>query len=165
MNIVKIPLTQGKEAIIDACDYEKISMHKWHFMPPSKPHRNNGYAKTNIRHPNFPHKRKTLFMQHLILPPKEEFLIDHKDRNGLNNCRNNLRYCTPAQNIMNGQYYREGQFRGVYKQSCGNTWMVKMARIYLGNFSSQEEAAKAYDTAALERYGEFATLNFPQSNF
>ncbi len=165
MNVIEVPLTQNKVAIVDVCDFRKVSAYSWHFEPGGETNRNNCYAKTGIPHPDIPHRQKSIRMQHLILPPKKGFFIDHEDRNGLNNRRNNLRYCTLGQNIANGRNQRKGQYRGVHKQ-C-KKWYAQISNsnngnIYLGTFDLPEEAARAYDEAALEKWGEFASLNFPQ---
>jgi hypothetical protein len=89
--------------------------------------------------------------------------IDHADHNGLNNLRSNLRPASPSQNSGNGRY-RPGPsgFRGVNRRERGKPWGVWIAGCYVGAFLTLEEAARAYDVAALARFGEFATLNFPR---
>ena len=92
-------------------------------------------------------------------PPSD---IDHKDHNGLNNRRDNLRPCNNSQNLGNGrQQVGMSGFRGVCPEPNMNHWRASIAQRYLGTFATAEEAAHAYDVAAIERYGEFATLNFP----
>lgn len=91
--------------------------------------------------------------------------VDHIDRDTLNNRRGNLRQCTAAQNIANGGKRRHNSsgYRGVvwYK----GKWVAQIGHrrklLYLGRFSTPEEAAIAYDAAARQLYGEFAGLNFP----
>lgn len=85
--------------------------------------------------------------------------IDHRDRNGLNNQRDNLREATKSQNAAN-QVARTGRFKGVSRKH--KKWRAKIQDRVLGYFQSEEAAARAYDLAALETWGEFARLNFPE---
>jgi hypothetical protein len=89
--------------------------------------------------------------------------IDHKDHDGTNNCRKNLRSCLHSQNLSNGRY-RSGPsgFRGVYLEKRTGHWCARITDRWLGTFPTPEEAAHAYDAAALGRFGEFATVNFPR---
>ena len=116
-------------------------------------------------------KRKTVYMHHQIMGKRPGEQIDHKDGNGLNNQRDNLRRCTQGQNFANRRRLpksRAGKFRGVYQDgphaSRGQWWAqikVDGRSRRLGTFLSPEDAARAYDAAALEAWGEFASLNFP----
>lgn len=96
-----------------------------------------------------------------ITDPK--ILVDHKDRNPLNNRKLNLRPCLHIDNMQNQKKPKNNTsgYKGVDKQ--GNRWRasisVNYCRISLGGFSTAKEAAKAYNRAALKYHGEFASLN------
>ena len=93
---------------------------------------------------------------------------DHKDRNGLNNRRNNLRQATSSQNVAN-QSLRSNNtsgYKGVSWDKASGKWVAKVKvngkqQQHLGLFSDPIEAAKTYDRAALKAFGDFAFLNFP----
>ena len=111
-------------------------------------------------------------MHRLIMSCPDDMFVDHIDGNTLNNTRENLRICTHLQNHRNKKKTRRykgrptiSQFKGVNRASK-NTWLAKLQknreRIYLGCYPTEEEAARAYDAAAREHFGEFAKLNFPE---
>lgn len=90
--------------------------------------------------------------------------VDHKDGNILNNKLENLRLCSHTQNQMNKKIDKRNLcgFKGVRKTKYG-TYMANIklngVQKYLGSYKTIEEAAEAYDTAALELFGEFAKTN------
>jgi len=91
--------------------------------------------------------------------------IDHKDRDSLNNRLNNLRFCTRAQNVHNRERNRNNTsgYIGVFWDNADKKWRAKIwvngKAIHLGNFSIKEDAARAYNAAAIFYHGEFAVLN------
>jgi len=89
---------------------------------------------------------------------------DHRDRNGLNNLRSNLRLCTPKENKQNSSVYKTNKIglKGVSKISGGfkATITVNNKSLVLGVFPQAEMAARVYDLAAIDHFGEFAALNF-----
>jgi len=150
-----IPLTQGKFAQVDDTDYDLVSAYAWHYK--------EGYAATNMFVCG---KRTTVRMHRFIMSASEAEEVDHEDRDKLNNRRYNLRRCGRGPNCANRDKWGDVArlFKGVYPS--GNKWIAlirsnKVGR-YLGSFTSQEAAARAYDNAAVEAHGEFARLNFPQ---
>lgn len=87
--------------------------------------------------------------------------IDHKDRNGLNNQRDNLRKATHTQNMWNVRKFNKCGYKGIKK--IGDKYAARITinknRIYLGIFNSSIEAAACYDRHALKNFGEFACIN------
>lgn len=97
-----------------------------------------------------------------------EHEIDHDNRDGLDNTWNNLRPATSQQNACN-KPHRTGTtsiYRGVHWAAKRERWRVVIWKgpkaIHLGTYKNEEIAARAYDAAAIEIHGEFATLNFPE---
>lgn len=155
----KIPLTQGKFALVDDEDFEYLNQWKWFAHK-----RGSGYYATRKE------KNKQISMHRQIMSVNDiSVLIDHRDRNSLNNQRNNLRTASRSQNNANtisrknsySKYLGVSLFRktkagkGKWRASIG-----KDKKIYhLGYFKTEQQAAIAYNKKALELHGEFANLN------
>ena len=157
-NTREIPLSQGKVAIVDAQDFERLARFKWFA------NRNSGifYARRTISI----NGRKTVILMHryiLGLKPGD-LQVDHRDGDGLNNTRANLRLATRSENQRNcGKRSKNTSgYKGVSKRR--QTWMVQIGlhgkKYHLGAFSSPIDAAFVYDAAALKMHGEFARTNF-----
>ena len=113
----------------------------------------------------------TVYLHHEILSPPEGLHVDHIDRNTLFNPRSNLRVCTAQQNLWNvpgkgGKSKYKGVHFVVRKIALKRPWMTRIrtveGRKCIGYFRSEEEAAIAYDMAAVKEHKEFACLNFPE---
>ena len=111
-------------------------------------------------------KRTTQRMHRLIMNCPKGLLVDHKNHDGLDNRKCNLRLCTNAENQYNQkplQKKTSSQYRGINWQKRIGKWDVWIQlngkSIFLGSFSNEIEAAKAYDKKAKELFGEFAHLN------
>lgn len=150
MPVCQIPLTQGRFAICDAADAEAVLRHRWHVAKSGK----TFYAATTV-------KNKRVTMHALLLPEADE--VDHKNRNGLDNRRENIRPCTRSQNAANcPRPIGQSGYRGVYRKYNGYRAQIKVngVKYYLGRYDTAEEAAFWYDLAAMSAFGGFATLNF-----
>jgi len=152
----------GRVALVDEGDYRLVTQHRWNVRDYVWHGRHYGpYAITNARMNG---EKRTLFMHTLIMGLKG---VDHKDGNGLNNQRWNLRPATQQQNVRNqrGSRNSSSQFKGVFYRRDTGKWRaginVGNHMLWLGQYESEVDAARVYDSAAREYFGEFAWLNFP----
>jgi hypothetical protein len=150
----RVLLTQGLFATVDSADYKEIRKHKWSVSRRG----NKVYACARIN-------GQTVMMHRFLMRPRKGFHVDHKDANGLNNCRSNLRICKASQNNANRRS-RGGssQFVGVTRRGDRwEAWVIYHGRYYtLGCYDDEVEAAKARDRKAVELHGVYAYLNFPE---
>jgi hypothetical protein len=155
----------GRVALVDDEDYELVSRYRWHIYDrePERPGWSRKvYATANAKTADG--RRTTLKMHVLIMGHPH---IDHRNRNGLDNQRKNLRPATKAENARNLPATRRGRsrYKGVGFHSLNGRWRARIktdtGSISLGVYATEEEAARAYDAAARVYHGEFAYLNFP----
>ncbi len=149
---VEIPLSGGRlTAIIDAADAELVKGKRWHAV-------GNRYARTGTGLGG----RECLYLHRLIMNPPPGVFVDHINNNGLDCRRSNLRLTDKAGNCRNRPPFRG--FKGVSRDSK-NRWRAAISAngttFHIGLFKTPEEAARAYDIAAVKHHGEFAWLNFP----
>lgn len=152
--MIEIPLTKGFVALIDDEDYDLVSQKKWCVM----------VTKTGRQYAYRTEFRTALYMHTFITGFK---YVDHINHNGLDNRRENLRESNPSLNHANiPKRSGTSQYKGVYLEGCSKRWIAKIRQhnksFFLGRFDSELEAAKAYDTEALKRFGEHALINFKQ---
>ena len=161
----RIPLTQGKYAIVDPDDYQRLSKHKWY----AAGRRGNCYYAVRMIKTRNGTKRQ-FHMHRQILKVPDDMFVDHINRNSLDNRKANLRPATPSQNVRNrakntNRTYTS-KYKGVTWNRCIKPWRAHIhfnhKLISLGSFDDEIRAAKAYDRAAKRYHGEFAVLNFPE---
>jgi len=154
-----LPLSQGKFAIVDAEDYDQLSQYKW--TAAKSP--NTFYAVRSVR-------GRQIRMHRLITNAPKGLVVDHRDHNGLNNRKENLRLCIRSENARNQrpQAGRSSKYKGVCWHKTQKRWHARVhsngVTYHLGSFKSEIEAAKAYSKKARELYGQFAHLNFPKDS-
>lgn len=157
----EIQLTQGKVAIVDDSDYELLSAFKWQAQ---RGRRGNWYAVRTVKRGA---KRITLGMHREITAAEPGVEVDHKDHDGLNNQRENLRLCCHHLNGANRVHpISSSGYRGVSWHKSKKVWQAKARNknkyVYVGQFDDPREAAIARDKVVAQIYGEFAILNFPE---
>jgi len=151
-----IPLTQGKFAIVDPADFDELSQYKW--TAAKSP--NTFYAVRSAQ-------GRQIRMHRLITDAPKGLVVDHRNHNGLDNRKENLRLCTRSENARNQrpQTGRSSKYKGVCWHKNQKKWLARVyskgVTYHLGSFNSEIAAAKAYDKKAKELFGEFAHLNFP----
>lgn len=158
----EIQLTRGKFARVDDDDHEWLSQWSWCAYKPPRKGVQTFYAMRVQRLPDG--KKRAVWMHRQILgEPKLD--VDHRDLDGLNNQRHNLRESTKSQNKANVRKKPgcSSRFKGVTWHSIGKKWQAKIQcqskQKHLGLFRTQTAAARAYNTAAKLLFGEFARLN------
>ena len=158
-----IPLTKGQFAIVDASDYEWLMQWKWHAF--ERPH--TFYAARSGKMVNGV-RGKYILMHRFIVNAPDGTEVDHWNRNGLVNTRYNLRFATDSQNQWNRGPLKKNKsgFKGITFRAATGKWIVHIShhgRVeHVGVYKTPEDAARAYDSAALRLHGEFAHLNFPR---
>jgi hypothetical protein len=156
----EIPLTQGYVALVDDEDYDDLIKTSWCCTKQSG---RGVYACRGYRRGG-PQVHVLMHRQIMGFPPRR-IQVDHIDHNTLNNQKMNLRLCTNRQNHYNLKIRSTNTsgYMGVHPYK--NRWVAQITagdkKKYLGRFVNVEDAARAYDSAAVKFYGEFARLNFP----
>lgn len=152
----EIQLTQCKTALVDDDMFEELNKWKWctgRDWNTFYAHRHGG--KING-------KQKNIIMHRVIMNAPFNMVVDHKDGNGLNNQRSNLRVCTQSQNMMNRgkQNNNKSGYKGVSWEKHRNKWKaqtyINKKHVNLGRFDTKEEAYKVYCDVCEKYHGEFA---------
>ena len=159
----RIPLTQGKYALVDQDDFERLNKHKWH----ADRHNNTFYA---IRCVGSGKNRIRIMMHREILHPPDHLIVDHINHNGLDNRKANIRPATRSQNNFNRLIIKRkgasSKYKGVAWKKSKEKWRAQIhvngQCKFIGYFKDEIHAAKEYDNAAKKYHGEFASLNFKE---
>jgi hypothetical protein len=151
--VVGVPLTQGKVALIDSADLSLVKPFVWM----AQRHRTGTfYARAAGGY---------LKMHRLLTGAAPGQVVDHVNRDPLDNRRSNLRVCTHRESTWNTIKHNRTGYMGVRRLPRGKRWEARIVtdgrRVVIGYYGSPEEAARAYDRAVLEQRGNFAVLNFP----
>ena len=159
----EILLTLGMKTLVDDEDYEKLNQWKWYPLIDSST--GNYYVARKIVLNNG--KYSTQRMHREIMKTPNGLQCDHINHNTLDNRKSNLRNVTNSQNQMNKSRKsgNKSGYKGVNKHY--GEWTASLSknnkRVYQKDFDTPEDAAHAYDDAAVKYHGEFAKLNFPRN--
>ena len=164
----QIELTQGYVALVDDEDFERVSQFKWQAVEEKSKGKDKKvrsvYAQRAL--PREDGKQRKERMHRFILGVDPAVEVDHKDSDGLNNQKDNIRASTDRQNAQNmrKQENKTSRFKGVYWYKLRNCWRAKIRTDgilkSLGYYKDEKQAALAYDAAARHFFGEFAHTNF-----
>jgi hypothetical protein len=160
----KIPLTQGKFALVDDSDFKWLNQWKWFALKT----RHTYYAARSLHMSSG--TTRPIYMHREITKPLGGLMVDHISRDGLDNRKCNLRQATGTQNQANRGRIKNSKsgYKGVTWNKIHNKWHTKIGHkgktIWIGRFSCLIKAARAYDIAAIKYYGDFAGLNFPEKS-
>ena len=166
--------------LLDKKDWDKVSQYRWFLH---RAHTGKLYVRANVDDPNggiryhkvngktyeYP-KQTTIAMHQIIAGTPKGMYTDHINGDTLDNRKENLRVCSNVQNCWNRGKNKNNshKYKGVKQDRRRRLtpWMAYIGyhgkRIYLGNYATEEEAARAYDKKAIELHQEFAALNFPK---
>lgn len=152
---LSISLDKGQVAIIDAVDWPLVRNFHWYALVTKKSRTYYAASGHGVR------------MHRLLLSATTGQEVDHEDRNGLNNRRNNIRVLSHGFNVHNQGPRADNRLglKGVYAEYGKFRAQIRFnGKIFsIGTFTTPQEAARAYDAKAKDLYGDFATSSFPQS--
>jgi len=158
--IIESPKYGTFEVLVDEENFEELSKFNWYV----RKNKHVFYVLCNII---VNENKKTLQMHRKVMGLNfgDKLIVDHKDHNGLNNRKENLRIVTHGQNMQNKRSSKNSssKYLGVHLFKLTNKWRaeikVNKKKFSLGFFADENEAAIAYNNAAITHFGEFANLN------
>ena len=148
----QLELTKGFQTIIDDDDFDKVSQYKWYVN-------SDGYA---VRNGYLNKKRVTVRLHRFIMNAGPDQLIDHVNKNRLDNRKSNLRFASKSENAINSKLSNRNStgYSGVSRVKNSSKYRARIRvnskEIYLGLFSTVQEASEAYNEAAKQYFGKFA---------
>lgn len=161
----RIPLSRGLFAIVDKEDEGWLSQWKW-----SANARRGGRGFNACRRVYKDGGQSLVYMHRVITECPDGLEVDHINGDPLDNRRENLRVCTHKTNT-HGYLPPVGRsrYRGVSWHKSWKRWIVRIVvgkeRLPLGGFTSQEEAARAFDRAVIKHRDSLAFTNFPREEY
>lgn len=161
---IEIPLTKGQTAVVDAASYHLVRDLLW--TAAWHEHTRGYYAIANVRTPNGTRRYRTAKMHRVVLGlSNPDIHVDHENHDTLDNRSRNISSVTHQQNLCNQsprRHAKKSRFKGVTKRENG-VWRayitVNKRRTWLGQFTDEEAAARAYDEAAIRLHGEHSFTN------
>jgi hypothetical protein len=164
----RVLLTRNQYAIVDPADFYVVSKYKWHARKSTQTYYATSTQYENGNRINLHMHR--LVMQYKLSPERctlhADLLVDHINGDGLDNRRANLRLATSAQNNYNRRITsrRTSKYKGVDYRPSKRAYRARITvdkkKIFLGHFTDEISAARAYDAAARKYHKDFACLNF-----
>lgn len=159
-----VPISDGRWVMVSDADYPSVSAHLW-FPSGNSSKRRGMYFATNI-------DNKVVHLHRFIMDPSPGLVVDHINGDNLDCSRENMRLVSAVENGWNRtkNYNSTSPYKGVSKRPAPpmrtKCWQASIVctkrRIWLGDFVTPEDAAKAYDDAARKFFGGHAAVNFPR---
>lgn len=157
-NAVCVKITKGLHVVIDIEDYERVAEHRWHAHIVG----NNKYARKTAR---IDGRKLNVPMQRVILGIRDSRIVDHRNGDGLDNRKANLRIASKQNNNINIRPRRgcKSQYKGVLFESRRKAWVARIQHdgksYHLGQYGTEQDAARAYNYAASLLFEDYARLN------